>query len=131
MVNTVSIMTHCRGERKLTISILLSDLGSDEEHVALLVESRRFGLFRRKDDLLAEGVSAVFGLADGEADLLALCFHGERFTPADTATWLVERGFTSLLFIPILGTDSQGMTGPDSDLTTYRGRRRLEGMPFM
>ncbi len=80
----------------------LAFLGTDEEHVALLVKSRSFRLFRRKDDLLAQGVAAVFGLAEGEAELLALCFHAQTFTPTEAANWLVERSFTPLLFIPIL-----------------------------
>jgi hypothetical protein len=99
-INFASIRAKCPGERNLEEHVALL-----EEHVAILVDSRRFGLFRRKDDFLAEGVAAVFGLAEGEAELLALCFHGERFTPADAANWLAERGFTPLLFIPITGTD--------------------------
>ena len=81
MDNSASIRAQGPGESSLSVPVHLAFLGPDEEHVALLVESRRFGLFRRKDDLLAEGVAAVFGLAEGEAELLALCFHAERFTP--------------------------------------------------
>jgi hypothetical protein len=105
MVNSVSLTGHYPGERNRSALVHFAMLGPDEEHIALLVESRRFALFRRKADLLAEGVAAVFGLAEEEAELLALCFHGERFTPADAVNWLVERRFTPLLFIPIPGTD--------------------------
>lgn len=103
--NFASVSEDRPGERNRCVLFDLGFVAPDEEHVALLVESGGFGLFRRKDDLLAEGVAAVFGITGGVAELLALCFHGERFTPADAASWLVERGFAPLLFIPITGTD--------------------------
>jgi len=71
-----------------------------EEHVALLENPGRFDLLRRKDDLLAEGVAAVFGLAGGVAELMGLCFHAEKFTPCEVAQWLAERGFTPLIIVP-------------------------------
>jgi hypothetical protein len=101
--NFASISEDCPGERNRCVLCNLGFVAPDEEHVALLVESGRFDLFRRKDDLLAEGVAAVFGITGGVAELLALCFRGERFTPADAASWLVEAGFAPLLFIPNSG----------------------------
>lgn len=78
----------------------LAHLISKDEHVALLVNSAaKFNLLRRKHDLLDEGVSAVFGLGSGEAELLALSFHARKFTPVGAATWLAERGFKPLLFV--------------------------------
>jgi hypothetical protein len=62
------------------------------EHLALLVESGRFDRLLRKDDLLDEGVAAVFGLVDGRVELLALCFHLRNFTAGQAAAWLAERG---------------------------------------
>jgi len=46
MVNAVSILSQCPAESSLTISVLLHDLGSSEDYVALLLDLRRFGLFR-------------------------------------------------------------------------------------
>jgi hypothetical protein len=103
--NFASIRGDGPGERNLSGPVDRVLVGPAEEHVALLVESRRFAMFRRKDDLLAEGVAAVFGITGGEADLLALCFHGERFIPTEASNWLVERGFTPLRFIPVTGSD--------------------------
>jgi hypothetical protein len=97
MDNSASIIAQCPGESRLT------QLGSDGEHVALLGLPGRFDLLRRKDDLLDEGVAAVFGLAGGEAALLGLCFHAEKFTPAEAATWLAGRGFVPLLLVPTSG----------------------------
>ena len=105
MNNFASFREDRPGERNLSILVKLAFVAPDEEHVALLVESHRFDLFRRKDDLLAEGVAAVFGITGRDAVLLALGFHGEKFTPDDAANWLVERGFKPLLFIPMTGTD--------------------------
>jgi hypothetical protein len=80
-----SIREDCPGERNLSVLFDLAFVVPDDEHVALLVESGSFGLFRRKDDLLDEGVDAVFGITGEKAELLALCFHGEKFTSADAA----------------------------------------------
>jgi hypothetical protein len=98
MVNSVSIKPQWPGEANFPALVDLAFLGPDEEHVALLVEVRRFAMLRRWDDLFDEGVAAVFGLASGEAELLALSFHAEKFTPGRAGTWLTERGFEPLLF---------------------------------
>ncbi len=87
---------HCR-------TILHHILGPDEEHVALLANLGKFDLLRRKGDLLDEGVAAVFGLLDADAELLALCFHVRKFTPAEAAQWLARRGFAPLIFVPNSG----------------------------
>jgi hypothetical protein len=87
MDNSVSISGFC-------------DLGSVEEHVAVLLDLQKFGLFRRWDDLLDEGVAAIFGVASGKAELLALCFHAGKFTRARSATWLAHRRFKPLRFVP-------------------------------
>jgi hypothetical protein len=99
MDNPASIIAQCPGESRLT------QLGLDGEHVALLELPGGFDRLRRRDDLLDEGVAAVFGLAGGEAELRGLCFHAEKFTPAEAATWLAERGFVPLLLVPNSGAD--------------------------
>src|SRR5271166_6342451 len=99
MDNSASIIAQCPGESRLT------QLGHDGEHVALLGLPGGFDRLRRKDDLLDEGVAAVFGLAGEEAELLGLCFHAVRFTPAEAAKWLAERGFVPLLLVPTSGGD--------------------------
>jgi hypothetical protein len=83
---------HCR-------TVLDLILGPDEEHIALLASSE-FDLLRRKGDLLDEGVDAVFGLSGGAAELLGICFHTEKFTPAQASHWLAGRGFMPLIFVP-------------------------------
>lgn len=103
MVNSVSIMAQGPGESGLAIPVQLAHPGPGEEHVALLVDLRRFGLLRRWDDLLDEGVAAVFRQAGGEAELVGLCFHAGTFTPAEAMTWLAGRGFKPLLFVPNSG----------------------------
>ena len=103
MDDSASIRAYCPCENGLALPVHLADLGSGEEHVARLVDLRRFGLLRRWDDLLDEGVAAVFGLAGGEAELLDLCFHAGQSTPARAATWLAERGFKPQFFVPNSG----------------------------
>jgi hypothetical protein len=72
--------------------------GSPDEHIAILCPAREFDILCRKDDLLDEGVAAVFGIRGGEAVPLALCFRAGRFKPAEADAWLRERGFDFLLF---------------------------------
>jgi hypothetical protein len=100
MDNFASIMAQGPGASGLALPVHLAEVGPGEEHVAVLADPRRFGPLRRWDDLLDEGVAAVFGITGGEAELVGLCFHAGTFTPAEAATWLVGRGFTPLLFVP-------------------------------
>jgi hypothetical protein len=104
LVNSVSIMVQGPGESSLARLVQLAHLGSGEKHFALLVDLRRVGLLRRWDDLLDEDVAAIFGLASGKAELLALSFHAWTFTPDRAASWLAERDFKPLLFVPNSGT---------------------------
>src|SRR4051794_7663584 len=81
----------------------LAHLPPAGEHVALLAVPARSNPLRRKDDLLDDGVAAVFGLAGGQAELLGLCFDAGQFTPAQAASWLAGRGFAPLLLVPNAG----------------------------
>jgi hypothetical protein len=103
MDDSASIRAQGPGESGLALPVQLAHLGPGGEHVARLADPRRFGLLRRRDDLLDEGVAAVFGITGGEAELVGLCFHAGKFTPAGAATWLAGRGFTPLLFVPNSG----------------------------
>ena len=101
--DSASILAQCPGESGLAFPVHPARHVPGEEHVALLVECGRCGLLRRCDDLLDEGVAAVFGITGGEAELVGLCFHAGTFTPAEAATWLAGRGFMPLLFVPNAG----------------------------
>lgn len=118
MNNSGSIMAQCPGESSLPVQ--LAHIGSGEEHVALLVDPRRFGLLRRWDDLFDDGVAAVFGLVGEEAELMGLCFHAGKFTRTESATWLAERGFTLLLFVP--SSSSLAAANFDAPQATLFGR---------
>jgi hypothetical protein len=100
MVNAVSTLAQRPDESTFAIQDNVSHLGSGEEHIALLVNLHSFGLLRRWDHLLDESVAAVFGLASREAELLALSFHADKFSPDSAATWLAERGFKPMFFVP-------------------------------
>jgi hypothetical protein len=103
MDNSASIMAQGPDESSLARLVQLAHLRCGEEHVALLVDLRRFGMLRRWDDLLDDDVAAIFGLAGGEAELLALSFHAWTFTLDRAASWLAGRGFKPLLFVPNSG----------------------------
>jgi len=95
----------CPGESSHTILDHLAHLGTNEEHLALLVSLDEFEVLQRKGDLLEEGVAAVFGLVAAEVELLALCFHVRKFSPAQAAQWLAGRGIAPLIFVSHSGTD--------------------------
>lgn len=103
MDNSASSIVQGPAESSFTIPVELAHLGSGEEHVARLLDLRGFGLLRRWDDLLEDGVAAVFGMTGGEAELVGLCFHAEKFTRAESEAWLAGRGFKPLLFVPYGG----------------------------
>jgi len=69
----------------LALPAHLAQLVSADEHIALLRNPNRFDQVQRKSNLLDEGVAAVFGLAGGEAELVALSFHAGKFSPAESA----------------------------------------------
>jgi len=70
-----------------------------DEHLALLETPSRCDALYRKDDLLDEEVSAIFGVECERAELLALCFRGRTFAADRAESWLLERGFRPLLFL--------------------------------
>jgi hypothetical protein len=127
MANTASGTAQWPGRNDLSASVRLSFLGPDEEHVALLVDLRRFASLRRWDDLLDKGVAGVFSLASEEAKLLALSFHAEEFTPARAEAWLAERGFKPLLFLPNSGRLPSASFDPP--LATRLGRATSGNSP--
>jgi hypothetical protein len=121
MVKSVSIMSQCLSERCRSVLVHIALLGPDE-HVALLVDLRSFTLLRRWDDLLDEGVAAIFDLTSGEAELLALSFHAGQFTPARAATWLADRVLRPLFFLPTSGTRTVGRAGSRNNLAVNDDR---------
>jgi hypothetical protein len=104
MKHCASVTAQGSGQSDLPTLVRLSDLGSGDEHVAVLLDPGRCGLLRRWDDLFDDGVAAVFDLAGVEAELVALCFHAGRFSAAEAATWLAGRGLKPLLLRTQAGT---------------------------
>ena len=88
----------------------LPPLDSADEYIVVLVNARRFDRLLRKDDFLDEGVSAIFGLAGAEAELLSLSFQAGKFTPSQVAAWLAERRFTSPVDVSIVRRSSPPLT---------------------
>ncbi len=74
--------------------------GVEKKSHALLALPGGSELLGRKDDLLDDGVAALFGLAGGEAELLGLCFDAGRFTADQAANWLAERRFAPVMLRP-------------------------------
>jgi hypothetical protein len=75
---------------------------SADQYLIVLVNGGRFERLLRKDDLLDEGVAAIFGLAGGEAELVGISFSADKFAPSLIAAWLAERRFTPLADVLIV-----------------------------
>src|SRR5437870_3409154 len=100
----------------------LKPFTSPGEHVALLAvpldeKSARCQSVQRKEDFLAPGVAALFGVIQGQAELLAVCFEASRFSADAAAGWLDSRGMApASQFIPAAaapdGTPGRGRRGP-------------------
>ena len=98
-VHVVQLVAGPAGKR--VIMAVMSDIHSDlpphswtDEYHVMLRSASPFDRLLRKDDLLDEGVAAVFGLAGEQAELISLSFHAKKFTPGQIAAWLAERRFT-------------------------------------
>jgi hypothetical protein len=78
-----------------------------DEHTAILYNSEAFDNIQRKEDLLEEGVAAVFGVRGSSAELLALSFKAGRFSPGEAEQWLLDRR------LPVLAFNEATGNGPD------------------
>jgi len=71
------------------------------EHAARLNDPAKYARFRRENDKFGPGIDAVWGITqDGQAELQAIRFDAERFTPAEAKAWLTEHGHEPILFEP-------------------------------
>jgi hypothetical protein len=129
MANYASVKAQWPGQTDFSALVSLAFLGPDEEHVALLVDLRRCALLRRWDNLLDEGVAAVFGLSSGEAELLALSFQAEEFTPDRAGSWLAERGIQPLLFLPNSGRLASAKPNPPLAVRKADGQGKNSAFP--
>lgn len=76
-----------------------ADVDPADEHAALLTGLLPSDRLCRKDDLSDEGVSALFTVRGADAELLAVLFRTDRFTPEQARQWLRQRGLRAVLFI--------------------------------
>ena len=88
----------------------LPPIASTGEYLVVLGSASRFDRLLRKDEFLDEGVSAIFGLAGAEAELLSLSFQAGKFTPSQVAAWLAERRFTSPVEVSTVRRSSPPLT---------------------
>jgi len=77
---------------------------SPDEHAAILKSPEPFDALYLKDDLIAEGVAAVFGIKGIEAELLALFFQAGQFTPVQAQRWLRDRRLAVIQFTHASGS---------------------------
>jgi hypothetical protein len=78
--------------------LLFRPVVSSDEHIAVLTPAERFDSLHRKDDFFDDGVAAIFRVK-AEAELQALLFRVDRFTPHQATYWLRERRIEFIRFI--------------------------------
>jgi len=73
------------------------------EHAAILRTPEQYESLRRKDDFLADGVAAIFGVTGREAELQALFFQADKFTMKQAEQWLRDRRLAAIHFMKASG----------------------------
>ena len=69
------------------------------EHAARLEDPDKYESFRRKNNEGGEGIDFIYGiLPEGGAELQAIRFDKDRFTPAEAKAWLNDHDFKAILF---------------------------------
>jgi len=81
------------------------------EHAAILRSPEQFETLRRKDDFLAEGVAAIFGVRGREAELQALYFQTDKFTMKQAKQWLSDLGLAAIDFTTASGEEAVDFPG--------------------
>lgn len=98
------------------------------EHAARLKDPGQFDEFRRDNDKFGEGIDAIWGIkTNGEthAELQAIRFDKEKFTPDEAKEWLSEHDYDPIEFEPAANqTDSE----PETNQTYSWWERFVKGV---
>jgi len=68
------------------------------EHAARLTNPNQYDRIRRVNDEFGAGIDAIYGIKDETAELQAIRFDADRFTPAEAREWLSENDYSPMEF---------------------------------
>lgn len=80
-----------------------ADMPYANEHSARLQDPKQYDEFRRENDKFGEGIDAIWGVStNGEkhAQLQAIRFDADKFTPDAAKAWLEEHDYEPMAFEP-------------------------------
>ena len=101
-------------------SFTMAEIGGrpyPNEHAARLKDPARFDRFRRVNDAGGAGVDFIYGIKGSEpAEIQAIRFDAEQFTPSQARQWLEDNSMEALLF-----EEATGERGLTPDMTVADG----------
>jgi HK97 family phage major capsid protein/HK97 family phage prohead protease len=84
------------------------------EHAARLTDPDQYDRIRRVNDEFGAGIDAIYGIKDETAELQAIRFDADRFTPAEARKWLSDHDYSPMEFEEATGERSQKRAAPDA-----------------
>ena len=84
------------------------------EHAARLKDPGQYDRIRRVNDEFGAGIDAIYGIKDETAELQAIRFDADRFTPAEAREWLTDHDYDPMEFEEATGERSEERAAPDA-----------------
>jgi HK97 family phage major capsid protein/HK97 family phage prohead protease len=84
------------------------------EHAARLTDPGQYDRIRRVNDEFGAGIDAIYGIKDETAELQAIRFDADRFTPAEARQWLSEHDYSPTEFEEATGEREAERAAPDA-----------------
>jgi hypothetical protein len=75
------------------------------EHSARIREPKDFDSFRRKNDAFGLGISVIYGIKGGKAEVQSIRFSADKFTVAEAHAWLTAHKYHPLEFAAATGKE--------------------------
>ena len=84
------------------------------EHAARLTDPDQYDRIRRVNDEFGAGIDAIYGVKNDTAELQAIRFDADRFTPAEAREWLSEHDYDPIEFEEATGEREEERAAPDA-----------------
>jgi HK97 family phage major capsid protein/HK97 family phage prohead protease len=82
------------------------------EHAARLKDPGQYDRIRRVNDEFGAGIDAIYGIKDETAELQAIRFDADRFTPAEAREWLGDHDYDPIEFEEATGERNEERAEP-------------------
>jgi len=84
--------------RERSMETITEERPYPNEHAARLKDPGQYDRIRRVNDEFGAGIDAVYGVKDETAELQAIRFDADRFTPAEAREWLSDHDYDPIEF---------------------------------